>query len=503
MTISERDKLKPQIIDAINKICGNNGSWADFAQVGAQLSNRGINYKDYCYDKLGNFLNEFEDAFDFHSKNPVSGGPPVRYVRVKEGNNHTPPTLILENSPRQKIDIIKPAENTELYEWAYIPYPKNEKLAVMAQKENWNFRGKNLGGLWFYLNNTFKRLVTEDKILVSDNGEFAAFNTGLVDDCYEYIYALFEKNKSSLTPWYLKGYVIPGVDMGKILTSNFSNLPEKAYYFNYEFSNVVFDTSKEIIPDLQHIILERTYRLPQEFLNMVCPPGFLDIDGENVNDVYALASNDNRKRNYFNKLGEKIKADQNVMQKFNERIKNAIDIAKKRVECNYNIATPMYDSRNHRCAMLLPLALIDYSHVDLALVVTLEPSGIYQGQTVLPLDEAYFDRRLITKPDTGWLKPPVITDDNDTTNIKFDKATNVQVKSQSNIKETPDTKISELINDFNKKPTDEDIATVDRLIANAPDIMTPDSPNYILEYYTQINQVDNFDDYFSMRSKTQ
>lgn len=504
MTISERSELKPQITDAISKVCGNTGIWADFAQVGIQLSNRGINYKDYSYDKLGNFLNEFGDAFDFCSKNPASGGPPVRYVRVKEENKHITSTSRSKNSSKQKIGIIKPIEDMELNKWAYIPYPKNEKLANMAQKEDWSFRGKNLGGLWFYLNNTFKRLVTENKVLFSDDGKYAAFNTGLVDDYYEYIYALFENNKSSgaLTHWRLKDFVIPGVDIGKILTSNFRVLSEKADYFNYEFRNVVFDTLKEITPDLHHIILERTYRLPLEFFNMLCPPGFLDIDGENANDVYALSSKDSRKYNYFNKLGEKIKADQNVMQKFNEHIKNAIDLAKKRVECNYSIATPMYDFRNHRCAMLLPLALVDYSHIDLALVVTLEPSGIYQGQTILPLDIAYFDSRLIAKPNIGWLKPSAIINDNNTTNITLNEATNVKVESESNIKETQDTKISELINNFNKKPTSEDIANVDRLIANASDIITLDSPNYLLEYYTQINQVNNFDDYFSTRNIT-
>lgn len=53
---------------------------------------------------------------------------------------------------------------------------------------------------------------------------------------------------------------------------------------------------------------------------------------------------------------------------------------------------------------LLPLALMDDDKVDLALVVSRYESGNgYQGETVLTLDMAYKNSRLITRPDSDWL----------------------------------------------------------------------------------------------------
>lgn len=56
-------------------------------------------------------------------------------------------------------------------------------------------------------------------------------------------------------------------------------------------------------------------------------------------------------------------------------------------------------------SMMLPLCLEDDDHIDAALVVKKNPSGSYQGQTVLQLDRAYLDARLVCKPYTDWLKP--------------------------------------------------------------------------------------------------
>ena len=64
-----------------------------------------------------------------------------------------------------------------------------------------------------------------------------------------------------------------------------------------------------------------------------------------------------------------------------------------------------------RMIMLLPLALADEDHVDLALVVERQPSGSYQGQTILPLDIAYSNSRLVARPDSDWLQTDTIAVD--------------------------------------------------------------------------------------------
>jgi hypothetical protein len=61
-------------------------------------------------------------------------------------------------------------------------------------------------------------------------------------------------------------------------------------------------------------------------------------------------------------------------------------------------------------SLLLPLAIVDDEVVDIALVVTKNPSGSYQGRTVLPLDWAYQNARLVCRPDSDWLVPNLIRD---------------------------------------------------------------------------------------------
>ena len=87
-----------------------------------------------------------------------------------------------------------------------------------------------------------------------------------------------------------------------------------------------------------------------------------------------------------------------------------MDITKKRVEWNYKTAIPVYYPTENRGALLLPLALVQQNHVDLALVVEWQPqSERYQGETILPLNIAYSNSRLITRPDSDWLRMDQIT----------------------------------------------------------------------------------------------
>ena len=57
-------------------------------------------------------------------------------------------------------------------------------------------------------------------------------------------------------------------------------------------------------------------------------------------------------------------------------------------------------------SLLLPLCLSDDEQAaDVALVVEKQESGNYQGQTILTLQMAYLDARLICRPNSEWLDP--------------------------------------------------------------------------------------------------
>ena len=54
--------------------------------------------------------------------------------------------------------------------------------------------------------------------------------------------------------------------------------------------------------------------------------------------------------------------------------------------------------------LLLPLCLLQDGKADLALVVEKEKDGrAYRGNTVLTLDMAYSNARLLARPDPDWL----------------------------------------------------------------------------------------------------
>jgi hypothetical protein len=54
--------------------------------------------------------------------------------------------------------------------------------------------------------------------------------------------------------------------------------------------------------------------------------------------------------------------------------------------------------------LLLPVAPLARDQVELALAVD-RLESVYLGRTVLPLDWAYNNARLLTRPDSDWLRP--------------------------------------------------------------------------------------------------
>jgi hypothetical protein len=160
-------------------------------------------------------------------------------------------------------------------------------------------------------------------------------------------------------------------------------------------------------------LTERTSRLPLDFFQEICPVGFTSIDGVEIEDVYSLGDFQEERRRYFQKLGEKIQHTPKILNRLKNRLDDAVKLSLKRVEWNYKTAIPVYFPSKDTMSLLLPLALVDEDRIDLALVVERKQSGAYQGQTVLPLAMAYSNSRLVTRPDSDWLKTDMILSESD------------------------------------------------------------------------------------------
>jgi len=271
-----------------------------------------------------------------------------------------------------------------------------ETLKGLALPESWSCGGIDV--LNNYLRYTFDRLQLEDKLC--KNEKCAAFNTGLVDKNYEYIYMFFEKNAYNVPAWYLTGFAVGEERGSKKMLHNFYPLPAKAKYYT-EVADCFYDLRLgPPICDYEHILEERVERLPGAFLSEHCPQGFQLLPG-----VLLAAMDLDMKKEYYDKLREAYQNDEKLSRRMKSRFKDAVALAMKKIEWNDRTVVPIYFPRKGKISLLLPLALADDSIVDTALVTEKTDAGAYVGNTILDLKTAYNSARLIARPDSGWLKP--------------------------------------------------------------------------------------------------
>jgi hypothetical protein len=268
----------------------------------------------------------------------------------------------------------------ELFDFAWIPprgpdIPANKgfesrlkDLAERAQPEPWSFDGSApFAILSNYLRYTFKRLMHQGKILEATDSSgvrIAAFSTGLFTPNYEPLHAFFEANRDpARQPWVFKDFVTESDRKLNLFTAK----PKVARYFDRP-EELIYDPDLELIPNLDHILDDNVERYPPD-----------------------LQQNAHRRR---------------------MMLQGAIDEAGKRAQMNYKVAIPQFyfgyeGAGAGRIQLLLPLSFDSPAHADLALVVERDDKA-YRAFTVLPLDLAYKNARLIARPEGEWL--PAIID---------------------------------------------------------------------------------------------
>lgn len=321
--------------------------------------------------------------------------------RVGGSMRHAGPAPAASTRPRGV-----PPSSYKILDWAYLGYLPNVlgELAGLALHVNWSFKNTSPNPdkphpiLWNYLVHTFGRLVRENKVIVSADKSWAAFNTGLVDPRYEPIHALFSQNDHPRIPWQLAGFCIPGEGaVGQNLVRHFAPLPGSAHYFD-DLDEMIYDVrrgSPEM--DWRHIVIENIERYPAEFLQDHWPSSFAHRDESLISP--------NERTGYFRDLGAAVEADNKVYRRIMNRMKDAVDLSIKRVSWNFKTAVPQYYPRVKKLQLLLPICLASDDKPDLALAVERTASGNYLGHTVLTLDWAYMNARLICRPDSDWLAP--------------------------------------------------------------------------------------------------
>jgi len=236
------------------------------------------------------------------------------------------------------------------------------ELADLAEREPWDYRQVSPPRrtmLRNYVGHTFARIEQQHRIGMGhlDDAAVACFHTGLVTTRKEPIYAFFEENAHSHrtdTPWRLAGFLRASDHR---LLRSFQQLPGPATYYD-EPAELVFDTRLPLYIDAEHLVEDHVERFP---------PSVRD------NPAVALA-----------------------------RLEIACSLARQEVYRNYRTAVPQF--YRGEIQMLLPLYLEKPDTADLALVVA-KIGNQYRGYTVLTLEMAYTNARLIGRPYSEWLTP--------------------------------------------------------------------------------------------------
>jgi len=398
----------------------NEDGWFLKSQIMPKLLESGLNIKGYGFASQ---QDAFEVIFgeDYKSENRGDELHPKIYVYfavhkyAKVGtipykkDINTPNVLSRNGNLRKK----RLSAFDKMMSFAIFPskgtingfnYAIHQLAEEKALKENWFYGNKDQDPgsypiLKNYLLLTFERLQAEDeehkgdptwekKIMTTD--KYAVFNTGLVDNLYEPVYALFNRNTNESNPrkWIFWTFVKSNDKEHQTLTRIFgTNLPAPAHYYNLT-SELVYDIKAEIGSYNWDHFIDNCRRLPLDFLRDNGPK--FDYSKPKTPEFYK-------------ELADAIKSDTRSMNRIKNRITDAIEYAIKRVRWNFKTAIPIYYPGQKQISLLLPLALVEEDKIDVALVLEATESGAYIAHTILTLEMAYTNARLITRPDSDWL----------------------------------------------------------------------------------------------------
>jgi hypothetical protein len=276
--------------------------------------------------------------------------------------------------------VSSPEGDRELYELVWFPNRAWwDDLAAIAAPENWyDGRRERPGILISYIKYYTRRVREEGRWLETESeaGEtLAAFDTGLLSRRSEPIYAVLEANRmADRQPWVHKEWASPssprlaGFDRAALTRARFFSEP----------AELVYDPRLGMQADPQTLAAEHVNRYPPA-----------------------------------------LRADPTLRQ---TALEHALACAEAAARADWRIAVPQFywpaPEAPGRVQLLLPLALTDPRRVDLALVLDRDLDGdggaapracSYSAFTVLPLGWAYRNARLMSRPESSWLKPRALS----------------------------------------------------------------------------------------------
>lgn len=372
-----------------------------------------LNYDDQTFDDLINEDREFALR-----SNTIS---------TKENGIYMFPLSLKNNLGEQLFAAYKKASKDVKYDY-YINYIGNSKdkpgellmsqvkfddfdaaidsLARAAKPEPWCYHGSKdpYVILKIYLQYTYYRVVTQNKICSDRTGNYASFNTGLVNEEYDEIYCLLKNERDG---YHFIGFSTAGSEsIGKMIVELFSPLPKKASYLS-DPSMIYFDPERELHIDYQHILEDNLSRFPISFLKTIFAP-FKDL--EQLLQKIIKEKNNYLKENLFgileNALHKNTIASSLLKSCFDGAVKKAWKIASN----DFHYVIPSFFTTRNTLSLMLPLKFDENADPEMVLLIEKVPSGSYQGQTILTLKQCYVNARLLAPTDYTFLNAGKIQD---------------------------------------------------------------------------------------------
>lgn len=302
------------------------------------------------------------------------------------------------------------------------------RLSKMALPERWCFKDSQYPFeiLDNFFSNTYYgawiRGFLVDAFDADTGTTYRIFNTGLVNYHYNSIFCVLKSREpTAFEPqhWEFVDFADVGdsaTPVGKMINRIFpeSSLPKRIDYISKKMDILYLTKDKAIPVDYSHILGDNIDRMPPDFFLNASPYAIL----RTVEEIVArMKSSDPNARSAAYKemsafIAEQPKFQAQIKHKFDAAVGNAL----MRADWNYKAAVPTYFPSKDCISLLLPLTLSEEetpgvaAPPDVALVVSRqEPSGNYQGETILTLSMAYLCSRLLTRPDSDWLTPDGIS----------------------------------------------------------------------------------------------
>ena len=277
-------------------------------------------------------------------------------------------------------------------------------LARAAAPERWNYPGEGVGKesrygiLRDYLASTLARLRTNGGVVTSPDGTFAAFDTGLATPMDEELYAVLSPTGTDI-PWHLDGFATAGDgELGSRLTARLAELPPRACYLK-RIDDVVLRDGALVIPDYKSLLGANIERLPLGFVASLVAGTDAQAPLDRLSTAGPAARAAARRD-----LSRAIEGEPGRYRRACRALDDAIDLSLRRARRSYRHVAPAFDAALGRKLMLLPLALVDDTSIDCALVLELMPSGAYQAAAVASLSRAYAAARVVSEQLPSWLE---------------------------------------------------------------------------------------------------